>query len=107
MRKSSGMTLILAALCIAACAHEERAPVVSAPEVTSQPQPAQRNWVGRQADAVWDVANEPAGWFKPAPKPQPAKTAAPATEPSGPVEVLIIPRTPPGVIVTDEPTTQP
>lgn len=112
MRKSYVIAITLAAISasiVAGCSQRQSTPVVSAPAVTTQPAEREKNWLSRQADATWDVMQEPAGWFKSAPK-QPAKPAAQPSEPPEPVQITITPgsQSPPGVIVTDEqPATAP
>lgn len=111
MRKSPALAIILLAVSTSmmhGCSQHSSTPVVASPEVTTQPSDANRkSWLGRTADATWDVASEPAGWFKSAPK-EPKKSAQPQpTEPPEPVQIIIVPRNP-GVIETeDAPATQP
>lgn len=110
MRMSHTIAIILSvvsAACLAGCSQHQSTPVVNSPVVTTQQAPKEKGWLGRTADATWDVATEPAGWFKPAPKQPKKAVATQSTEPPEPVQILIAPRNP-GVIVTDEPAaTQP
>lgn len=113
MRKTYVIAIALAAVSasiVPGCSQRQSTPVVSTPAVTTQPAEREKNWLSRQADATWEVVQEPAGWFKSAPK-QPAKpkNTQPA-EPPEPVQITITPgsQSAPGVIVTDEqPATAP